>query len=403
MGKMFERYTERARRVLFFARYEASQLGSVSMETAHLLLGLIREGKGITSRIFTESHLSLEEIRKKLEDSAVALGALVAGDDSRQIPFSAETTRVFDLAAEEADRLLHNRIDTAHLLLGILREERSVAASILVEHGLRIDNVRNDIVRFLHEATTIPRSGGGKPDVSPSYDVHISPTTREEEQGTFGSAADDHWMRLGYELKPIIAEVYGMDESRIDLPSALDEGVRYDFVLVPPKLESREIIQNLVQRAIERHFRLVIARETRSMDVYVVTAPDGVKAAKLLELGGGGTMSSFRQFQVDTRIRPLPAMRELMRQAISRGECGVFGSGTTVADFCKGLEQKLGRLFVDETTLTGVYDRLELRGNADRFEDVLQALRDQLGFVAIPARRDVPILVVRPTLPNHPR
>ena len=59
---MFERYTERARRVLFFARYEASQLGSVSIETEHLLLGLIREGKGLTSRIFARSHLSLENI-----------------------------------------------------------------------------------------------------------------------------------------------------------------------------------------------------------------------------------------------------------------------------------------------------------------------------------------------------
>ena len=60
-GRMFERYTERARRVLFFARYEASQLGSVSIETEHLLLGLIREGKGLTSRIFARSHLVARE------------------------------------------------------------------------------------------------------------------------------------------------------------------------------------------------------------------------------------------------------------------------------------------------------------------------------------------------------
>ena len=69
---MFERYTERARRVLFFARYEASQLGSVSIETEHLLLGLIREGKGLTSRIFARSHLSLEAIRKEVEGRTVS-------------------------------------------------------------------------------------------------------------------------------------------------------------------------------------------------------------------------------------------------------------------------------------------------------------------------------------------
>ena len=64
---MFERYTERARRVIFFARYEASQLGSAGIETEHLLLGLIREGKGLTSRLFSKSHLSMEQIRKEVE------------------------------------------------------------------------------------------------------------------------------------------------------------------------------------------------------------------------------------------------------------------------------------------------------------------------------------------------
>jgi len=83
---MFERYTERARRVLFFARYEASQLGSISIETEHLLLGLIREGKGLTSRIFARSHLSLENIRKEIEGRTVFREKV---STSVEIPFSA--------------------------------------------------------------------------------------------------------------------------------------------------------------------------------------------------------------------------------------------------------------------------------------------------------------------------
>src|SRR5215208_5168696 len=138
---MFERYTERARRVLFFARYEASQLGSISIETEHLLLGLIREGKGLTSRIFARSHLSLENIRKEIEGRTVFREKV---STSVEIPFSAETKRVLQAAAEEADRLLHNYIGTEHLLLGILREERSVAASILMEKGMRLNTVRDD-------------------------------------------------------------------------------------------------------------------------------------------------------------------------------------------------------------------------------------------------------------------
>jgi ATP-dependent Clp protease ATP-binding subunit ClpC len=145
---MFERYTERARRVLFFARYEATQLGSTSIETEHLLLGLIREGKGLTSRIFARSHLSLEAIRKDIEGRTVFREKVSTSVD---IPFSTETKHVLQFAAEEADRLLHTYIGTEHLLLGLLREERSVAASILYEKGMRLASVREDIVQLLNE------------------------------------------------------------------------------------------------------------------------------------------------------------------------------------------------------------------------------------------------------------
>jgi ATP-dependent Clp protease ATP-binding subunit ClpC len=152
---MFERYTERARRVLFFARYEASQLGSVSIETEHLLLGLIREGKGLTSRIFARSRLSLEGVREGIEGRA---GSREKTSTSVEIPFSAETKRVLGFAAEEADQLHHHYIGTEHLLLGILREERSVAASILMERGMRLSTVREDVVSLISERMPLTRA-----------------------------------------------------------------------------------------------------------------------------------------------------------------------------------------------------------------------------------------------------
>jgi ATP-dependent Clp protease ATP-binding subunit ClpC len=151
---MFERYTERARRVLFFARYEATQLGSTQIETEHLLLGLIREGKGLTSRIFARSHLSLESIRKEIEGRTIFREKV---STSVEIPFSPDTKRVLQFGAEEADRLLHTYIGTEHLLLGILREERSVAASILTDKGMRLASVREDIVQLLNEKTAPAR------------------------------------------------------------------------------------------------------------------------------------------------------------------------------------------------------------------------------------------------------
>ena len=126
---MFERYTERARRVLFFARYEASQLGSVSIEPEHLLLGLIREGKGLTSRIFARAEIALESIRKDIEGRTVLRERMAPSVD---IPFSADARRALQFAADEADRLLHTYIGTEHLLLGLLREDRSIAAAILL-------------------------------------------------------------------------------------------------------------------------------------------------------------------------------------------------------------------------------------------------------------------------------
>ena len=129
---MFERYTERARRVIFFARYEASQLGSAAIETEHLLLGLIREGKGLTSRLFTKSHLSMEQIRRDVEGRSPYRGKV---STSVEIPLSLESKRVLGHAAEEAERMLHNYIGTEHILLGLMREERSVAAGILAREG----------------------------------------------------------------------------------------------------------------------------------------------------------------------------------------------------------------------------------------------------------------------------
>ena len=264
-------------------------------------------------------------------------------------------------------------------------------AQILEVEGRQVEVTNLDKVLF-------PADGITKAELIDYY-VRIAPTTRREEQGTFGNAGPDYWMRLGVDLKAIIAEVYGVDERRIDLADALDSGARYDFVLVLPKPESRETIDRLVQQGIEKHFRLTVTRENRSMNVYVLTAPNGIKGAKSLDVSelGGGAMGSFREFRVDTRIRPFPAMSDLLRKGFSSGAFGAFGSGTTIAGFCRALEQNLGRFFVDETGLTGIYDELALRSSGERFEDVLQALDDQLGLVATAEWRDVTMLVVHHT------
>ena len=140
---MFERYTEKARRVIFFARYEASQFGSPYIETEHLLLGLLREDKALTNR-FLRSHASVESIRKQIEGHTTMRDKVSTSVD---LPLSHECKRVLAYAAEEAERLSHKHIGTEHLLLGLLREEKCFAAEILHERGLRLSTIREELAR----------------------------------------------------------------------------------------------------------------------------------------------------------------------------------------------------------------------------------------------------------------
>jgi ATP-dependent Clp protease ATP-binding subunit ClpC len=142
--RMFERYTEKARRVIFFARYEASQFGAPAIEPEHLLLGLMREDKTLTGRFFPRAQVSIESIRKEIEGRTLLREKI---STSVELPLAPETKRVLAYAHEESDRLQHRHIGTEHLLLGLLREDRSMAAEILYERGLRLNAVRDEIAR----------------------------------------------------------------------------------------------------------------------------------------------------------------------------------------------------------------------------------------------------------------
>ena len=147
---MFERYTERARRVIFFARYEASQFGSVMIETEHLLLGLLREDKNLLSRL--GNGLSSEALRDEI------VGRLQVREKvstSIDLPLSLECKRILAYAGEEAERLNHRYIGTEHLALGVMREEKCVAAQVLSQHGLKIERVREHLARDAPDQETL--------------------------------------------------------------------------------------------------------------------------------------------------------------------------------------------------------------------------------------------------------
>src|SRR3984957_3122176 len=132
---MFERYTEKARRTIFFARYEASQFGCSCIETEHLVLGVFREHNALANQL-----LASEAIR----DSITQRRAPGLSSTSVDLPLSHESKRALACAAEESERMNHKRIGTVHLLLGLLREENSFGAQLLREQGLTLDLVREE-------------------------------------------------------------------------------------------------------------------------------------------------------------------------------------------------------------------------------------------------------------------
>ncbi len=140
---MFEKYTEKARRVIFFARYEASQFGQPYIETEHLMLGILREDKAFTNR-FLRSHASVESIRKQVQEHTMVRESISTSVD---LPLANDCKQVLTYAAEEAEQLGHKHIGTEHLLLGLLREEKCFAAQILHERGLRLLAIREELAK----------------------------------------------------------------------------------------------------------------------------------------------------------------------------------------------------------------------------------------------------------------
>jgi hypothetical protein len=134
---MFERYTEKARRVIFFARYEASLYGSPFIETEHLLLGLLRENKALAMQLLPAG--AGESIRKQID---AATPPHTSGPSSADLPLSKESKRVLGCGADEADRLGHQHIGSEHLLLGLLCVENCFAERMLHERGVELAKLR---------------------------------------------------------------------------------------------------------------------------------------------------------------------------------------------------------------------------------------------------------------------
>jgi ATP-dependent Clp protease ATP-binding subunit ClpC len=145
---MFERFTESARRVLFFARYAVTELGGVSIGAEHILIGILRTPDPLVTRLFTSLDVSPDALRTEIEQQQKSVAAKVS--TSVEIPFDRSAKTLLETAAREADALHHSHIGTEHLLLAVLREE-GPAAAVLMKHGMRLNEMRMDVIRLVAE------------------------------------------------------------------------------------------------------------------------------------------------------------------------------------------------------------------------------------------------------------
>jgi ATP-dependent Clp protease ATP-binding subunit ClpA len=175
---MFERFTDRARRVVVLAQEEARLLNHNYIGTEHLLLGLIHEGRGVAAQALESLGISLEAVRQQVEQ------IIGRGQQAPRghIPFTPRAKKVLELAMRESDALGHVHIDTEHLLLGLIREGHGVAVQVLTRLGGDPNQVRQQVIRLLPRQAGTGAIGAGR-----------RPGRRERER-----LIDDALVRIGY-------------------------------------------------------------------------------------------------------------------------------------------------------------------------------------------------------------
>jgi ATP-dependent Clp protease ATP-binding subunit ClpC len=158
-------FTDRVRKVLQMAREEAARLHHEYVGTEHILLGLIREGEGVAAAVLTNLNVELDEVQQKIEETVKKGKA--AASTGPDLPYTSRAKKVLELAMTEARELNHSYVGTEHLLLGLLREEKGIAAQVLNDAGVTLEQSRAETLRLLGSDMPQTAPGGAPPTGGP--------------------------------------------------------------------------------------------------------------------------------------------------------------------------------------------------------------------------------------------
>jgi len=143
---MFDRFTDRAKKVMNLARQEAQRFNHEYLGTEHILLGLVQEGSGVAANVLKQMQIDLDKIRVEVEKIVKTGPSMVT---MGQLPFTPKAKKVLELSLEEASNLGHNYIGTEHILLGLIKENEGIAAQVLMNLGVKLEDVREEVLDFL--------------------------------------------------------------------------------------------------------------------------------------------------------------------------------------------------------------------------------------------------------------
>jgi ATP-dependent Clp protease ATP-binding subunit ClpC len=170
---MFDRFTDRAKKVMNLARQEAQRFNHEYLGTEHILLGLVQEGSGVAANVLRQMSIDLSKIRSEVEKLVKTGPSMVT---MGQLPFTPRAKKVLELSMEEASNLGHNYIGTEHLLLGLIKENEGIAAKVLTNLGVKLEDVREEVLEFLgadsseeeeeETPSETPVAGGATPGAS---------------------------------------------------------------------------------------------------------------------------------------------------------------------------------------------------------------------------------------------
>jgi len=321
---MFEKYNEKARRALFFARYEASKLGSRVIETEHILLGVLREGEDIIKEIFTRFNVKPEQIRRDIEGDRLFVDRI---SSSAELPLSEEAKKVLAYASHEAESMLHQYVGTEHLLIGIMRVESCTAARILAGKGLNVYGVREETVSILKE-----READRQKKELPFLAEYSRDLTQMAAQGLFD---------------PLVGREKEVDR----IIQILSRRTKNNPILLgEPGVGKTAIVEGLAQRIVDGNVPLFIAnKRILSLDLSLIVA--GTKYRGQFEERLKGIIKELRENddiivfidEIHSLIGAGSAEGSLdaaniLKPALSRGEIACIGA-TTIREYRRYIEK----------------------------------------------------------------